>query len=262
MRVKDVMRACEKLAPKKLAVEGDNIGLIIGDAREKVSGILVALDATHEAIDFAVKENCSLLVVHHPPIFSHIKKIDYAGAQGGLIKRIVENGISVFAMHTNLDSAPKGLNHEVAKILGLKKIRPVKHDDITYSMGELNKKTNARGLAVLVKKNLKLKSVRFYGNRKEIRQVAVCTGSGSDFLAHAASRGAQALVTGEVRHHNTLECGPLGTVLVEAGHLGTERPVIQIVTRHLVMHLKKFLAKSAKSIRIIGFNIEEDYESV
>lgn len=256
--MKSIIAACNRFAPPELAVEGDNIGLIIGDIRKKVTGIVTALDVTGKAIDLAIKEKCGLIIVHHPPIYSPIKKIDPASAQGRLIYRLIKNDIAVFAMHTNLDSAPKGLNSEVSVMLGLKKIRSVKHKGIAYRTGLLPKKMDAKKLSMHVKKRLKLKTVRYCGRGGEIKKVAVCTGAGADFLYDAARRGAQALITGDIRHHNAVECVELGMTIIDAGHFGTERPMVDMVTGRL----KKALAKSKKRVTIVGLHVEEPFGNV
>ena len=53
MTVQDVLWALDQAFPFALAEEWDNVGLLLGDARREVSGCVVALDATEEALDFA-----------------------------------------------------------------------------------------------------------------------------------------------------------------------------------------------------------------
>lgn len=55
--------------PFALAEEWDNVGSLLGDARREVSGCVVALDATEEALDFARARGANLLVTHHPVLF-------------------------------------------------------------------------------------------------------------------------------------------------------------------------------------------------
>jgi putative NIF3 family GTP cyclohydrolase 1 type 2 len=56
-----------------------------------------------------------------------------------------------------------------------------------------------------------------------ISRVAVVPGSGGSFLQAAKAAGADALVTGEAKHHHFLEAAALGVLLAEAGHYDTER---------------------------------------
>ncbi len=256
--MKSIIGLCEKLAPKRLAAEWDNIGLIIGDASEKIKGIVVALDVTQKVIDLAEKSKANLIIVHHPPIFEPTKKIDTASAKGKLIKRLMKSGISVFVMHTNLDSAPKGLNHYVGGMIGLKKLKSVTSSGIKYRIGELPKAIGSKAFALSVRKKLSLCSVRHYGKPKKVKKIALCTGSGADLLSEAVKKGAQLLVTGDVRHHNGIEAIALDVPIIDAGHCGTERPMVPLV----VAHLKKSLTKRPKQVSIIGFDVEESFHTL
>ncbi len=253
-----VIRICDKLAPPSLAAEWDNVGLVIGDPSARLKGVMVALDVTEEAIEAAARQNCNLIVVHHPPILAPIKKIDVKSPQGRLIKNLLMRDISVYVMHTNLDSAPRGLNHHVARMIGLKKIRPASSSGITYRIGELPEKKGAREFAALVKKKLGINSARLYGKIRTVKKIAVCTGSGGGLLSDAAAKGADAFVTGDVKHHQALESRQLGICLLDAGHFGTERPMVELAARFL----KKHLTNDSKKIKIKVFHSEETFEEM
>ena len=255
--IERIIDICEKLAPSNLSAEWDNSGLIIGDASIELKGIIVALDVTDSAIDLAESIGANLMIVHHPLIFSPLHKIETARPTGNLISRLIKNDIALFAMHTNLDSAPHGLNDHVAKLIGLKKIRPVQAKEITYRIGSTKKIVDSGNFAIEVKERLGLKSVSHYGPRREIEKVAVCTGSGGDMLEEAIKAGADLLLTGDVRHHNAITAKNLGIPLIDAGHAGTENPMVELVTTFL----KKSLTKTEKKIRITPFVMDELYEN-
>lgn len=257
--MENLIRLCERLAPPARAVEGDNIGLIAGDPRAKVRGIVVALDLTAEALDLAERVNANLIIVHHSPIYFPIHKIDLSTPQGGLLARLLRQGVAVYAMHTNLDFAPRGLNDYVARLLGLRAVRPVSAPrKAVYRVGRLSTPMPPPVFARHVKGKLRLNSVRLAGaGRKAVSRVAVCTGAGADLVAHAAAAGADALVTGEARHHNALDCAALGICMVDAGHWGTERPMVDLVTGYL----KKMMVKSGKRTRIFPLHSDEPFVS-
>lgn len=65
--------------------------------------------------------------------------------------------------------------------------------------------------------------VRFGGVIKEsIRKVAICTGSGAEFIKAAARQGADVYVTGDVKYHDMQLAKELGILVVDGGHFGTE----------------------------------------
>ena len=70
---------------------------------------------------------------------------------------------------------------------------------------------------------------------KMVRTVALCGGSGGSLAGDAVARGADAFVTGDVKHHQALEAHATGMAVIDAGHHGTEWP--------FVVHLAERLSK-------------------
>ena len=93
-------------------------------------------------------------------------------------------------------------------------------------IGELPHSFTALELAEKVKADLHAESVRVVDGGKPIRQVAVCSGSGADCLDGVQRLGADALVTGESRHHQLLQAKENGMTLITAGHFATETIVL------------------------------------
>ncbi|MGH2685640.1 MAG: Nif3-like dinuclear metal center hexameric protein, partial [Actinomycetota bacterium] len=70
-------------------------------------------------------------------------------------------------------------------------------------------------------------TVRMAGDRtREIRAVAVCGGSGAAYIPAAIAAGADAYVTGDVKHHDALDAVAAGLVVIDAGRHGTEWPFV------------------------------------
>jgi len=74
--------------------------------------------------------------------------------------------------------------------------------------------------------------------RRAVRRVAVCPGAGGRYLGAAAAAGAGVYVTGDVTYHQAVEAARLGVVLVDAGHLGTERLFVKVVAERLRAELR------------------------
>lgn len=123
--VSDVLSMLDTLAPFSLAEAWDNVGLLVGDANAQVHGILTALDATLSVIDQATAQGADLIVTHHPLRISPMTRLVEDCGSGTLIRRLTGASISLIAAHTNLDSAPKGLNTYVAEMLGLLDTKPL-----------------------------------------------------------------------------------------------------------------------------------------
>lgn len=222
MTVQDVYNYLDSRAPFATCEEWDNVGLLVGDARKTVHRILVTLDVTDGAIDAAVATGANLIVSHHPVIFSPLTRLE----AGSIPYRLAASGIAVICAHTNLDRADGGVNDSLAALLGLTDIRTA--DDGMCRIGTLPQSVTAATLAKSVATTLDT-SVRVNGSGT-IRTVAVCGGSGGDFIA-ALAPIADAFVTGEVRHHEWLAARDIA--VIEAGHYATEVPVVDTLCRWL-----------------------------
>jgi dinuclear metal center YbgI/SA1388 family protein len=125
MKVSTLVDILDRLYPFALAEEWDNVGLIVGDSKAEVTGVLMCLDVTHDVLDEATSSGCNVVVTHHPVIFKSIKRLNAAELQGGLVAKAFKHGISLIALHTNLDSAIGGLNDTLCELLGLHDVKPL-----------------------------------------------------------------------------------------------------------------------------------------
>ncbi len=95
--------------------------------------------------------------------------------------------------------------------------------------------------ADLVKQRLGRKTVGLIPGKTPIRKVFLCSGAGGDYVSFAACRGADAYLTGEMRHHEALEAARTGVTCVVAGHYETEKPFAEF----LISYLKKRIPSTA-----------------
>jgi len=119
MLVKDICAAMEKWAPIAWQESYDNSGLLVGQKEAKVTGVLISLDCTEEVVDEAIQKGCNMIISHHPIIFKGLKKITGANYVEKTIIKAIQNSIALYASHTNLDHAPKGVSYHLAKKIGL-----------------------------------------------------------------------------------------------------------------------------------------------
>ena len=119
MKVKDVIKYLDSIAPPQFQESYDNSGLIVGQSSNKVNGVLVCLDCTEEVVQEAIDLKCNLIVAHHPIIFSGLKKINGSNYVERTVIKAIKNDINMFAIHTNLDNVISGVNGKIANQLGL-----------------------------------------------------------------------------------------------------------------------------------------------
>lgn len=91
----------------------------------------------------------------------------------------------------------------------------------------------------LVKKNIGIKDLRYTGNLdRHVYKVALCGGSGMGFAKYALQKGADVYITGDIKFHEAQEAKDSGLILIDAGHYGTEKPVVEKVANFLLLNFK------------------------
>ncbi len=222
MKLKSILDFLCEIAPTETALEFDNVGLLVGDKNADITSCVIALDCTQKTVDTAIEKGAQLIITHHPVIFSPLKKV----LKGDVVYRLIENDISVISMHTNLDIAQKGVNAALLKVLELDNAKFINCEDgFIFPIAELKTELGADNFAKYVKEKLNT-SVKYSGNNS-VKRVAVCSGSGADFLFLAKENGADALVTSECKHHLFNAAAQMGVTLVDGGHFNTEDVVIE-----------------------------------
>lgn len=116
--VSEVLHSVELLAPPSYALDSDNIGLLVGDPAESVTGIGVCLDASIPVLEAAKALGLNLIVAHHPIIWNALKSITPNVPNGPALLFLLRNQMSLMAAHTNWDCAEHGINHALLEQLG------------------------------------------------------------------------------------------------------------------------------------------------
>lgn len=238
--IADVVRVLEDFAPLSVQEHWDNSGLCIGDSSAPLTGILLGLDCTETLVDEAVAMGANLIVTHHPLIFQGIKRILPSDPTGAAIIKAVSAGISVYASHTPSDKVLGGVSFAMAERLGLENVEILSPEP--GDSGIAGGQPQRTGLGVIgdlpqplapeefiarVKAAFSLKSARCSRPVEGvISRVAMCGGSGSEFIGTSRQRGAQAYVSGDISYHHFF-C-PKGFMLIDIGHYESEIGIVDI----------------------------------
>ena len=220
MTVKDIYDFLDKIAPFDTAADWDNVGLLIGKSDTQVTTTIVCLDCNQEILNIAKDLNAQLIITHHPVIFDPLKVLD---AQS-LPWKLAESGISVISAHTNLDKALQGVNHTLCQKLNLD-AAPCDYDPFLY-IGSYSHEFQPKDWVDMVKNALSAPVIRAKFSSNLVQKVAVCCGSGGDFLGLAHKLGADTLITGDVKHNIFVEAAELNMNIVDAGHFHTENIIV------------------------------------
>ena len=120
MKLSALLPILEEMAPLAYAEDFDNVGLLVGDKNQEISGILVCHDALEQVIEEAIAKKCNLVVCFHPILFSGLKKINGKNYVERAIIKAIKNDIAIYAVHTALDNHHNGVNKIFCDVLGLK----------------------------------------------------------------------------------------------------------------------------------------------
>lgn len=122
--IKQVVNHLESIAPVVYQESYDNAGLICGDAKAEVTGVITCLDSTEAVIEEAIEKSCNLVVAHHPIVFKGLKRFTGRNYVERTIIKAIKNDIAIYAIHTNLDNVyAQGVNTIFAERLRLQEAK-------------------------------------------------------------------------------------------------------------------------------------------
>jgi dinuclear metal center YbgI/SA1388 family protein len=361
LRVADLVRAMEAIAPTHLAAPWDNVGLLVGDPDDELNRLLVTIDFTRPVFEEAVRGGYGAILAYHPPIFDAQKRF----VAGSIAYAAARAQLAVYSPHTALDVADGGTNDVLADAVAMTDrapLRPIDARDAEYKLvtfvpaehaeavsravfaagagrigkysscsfrapgtgtffgeegtnptigeaGRLEQTSEVRietivsiadvdavvralraahpyeepafdlvrlakspevcgfgrigrvppatlgGLVERIKGALGVEHVLVAGRlERELTRVAVCAGSGGDFVPDAILAGAELLLTGELRHHDTLRAVASGMSVVCTLHSTSERLALESLRRKLMDRLTDLeIARSREDREPLSF---------
>ena len=275
--VADIIEATERLAPPELAETWDNIGLQVGHPDWPVKKVWVALDPLPGVVADGIEAGVDLLITHHPLMFKPLKSIDCKTHIGAIIQMALENRLAIFSAHTNLDAVSEGVNDALAGKLGLRNLNPL----ITSSgpgqkgrqtaaddngidhgvvqglgrIGSLDQEMNLGEFALMVKDHLGLDHVTMAGDPALlVKQVALCSGSGSSLMGAFMASEAHVYVSGDLRYHDARDAEIAGRGLIDIGHFDSEHLIVDVLAGRLAAEM----GTTAEAVEIEAYRLEEN----
>ncbi len=210
----------DSFAPFCTQMSFDNAGLLIGSREEKSEKVLLALDASKSVIEEAVRIGAKIIVTHHPVIFHAIKSV----SSNDEVYLAAKNGLTILSAHTNLDIAEGGVNDSLAKAVGV--TADERFDEDCALLGHLEQGTDSDGLAQNIQKRMKLNGLRYTDVNNEIKTVLVSCGAGGSNIYLANLLKADALITGEIKHHEIIYANERHISVFDLGHFQSENIII------------------------------------
>ncbi|MBX3263832.1 MAG: Nif3-like dinuclear metal center hexameric protein [Labilithrix sp.] len=246
MKLTDVLRTLDELAPLRYAESWDNVGLLVGDPEATVGRVLVTVDYSSLVAEEARALGAELVVAYHPPMFAPVKRVPHEALWADAIRR----GIALYSPHTALDVAVGGTNDFLADACGVEKGRrrplrafaakPGAPEPDGIGLGRVGaiEPSPLQDVVTRLKPALGLEYVLVAGSLdKVVSRVAVAAGAGGELLGEAAREGADLFVTGEIRHHDALSAVRRGVAVVATLHSNSERQAVRAFASRLAPRL-------------------------
>ncbi|MDR0950997.1 MAG: Nif3-like dinuclear metal center hexameric protein [Candidatus Ancillula sp.] len=232
IKLKDIYFALDKIFPFAIQESWDNSGVQVGLPNDEISGVYFATDICFETIERAKRNQCNLIVTHHPSIFRAPKTVGVPVSEpesgispaGILTAKLMREKIDHIAIHTNADQCYLGTADIVARLLELKNIETLitnsssaNFSNKEIGLGRIGEYTEKISLLELLEKLKNILS-RYFDNQVpikytssdlglKIQKIALLPGSGDDldFLQAARKKGADVYITSDLRHHPALD---------------------------------------------------------
>ena len=256
MKCADIIQLLEEHFPVKYAVPGDKTGFQVGNREKEVRHIFVAVDATDENIEEAIRVGADLLLTHHPMIFAPLAAVTTDSFNGRRVIKMIEHGLCYMSIHTNYDSCR--MADLAAERLNMKKCQVLEEvtDGIGIGkVGELSEEMTVRECAIFVKEKFGIPSVKFFGDgEQKVKRAAICPGSGRSVIGCCHKAGAEVFITGDVDHHTGIDQLDDELPIIDAGHYGVEHIYIE--------DMCKFFAENCPQIKVSTAKIKHPFEVV
>jgi len=199
----EIVKKIEAFAPLETQEDWDASGWIVDNGIENISKVLFALTITPQIYEQAIKQNCDMIISHHPLFFVpyHYKKIN------------------MYCAHTNLDKANGGTTDTLIKAIQMK---GVSYNDFV----RIVEFEEPMGVEYLKLKLLHLSPrLRIVNNNsiKTIKKIGFCAGSGSEFIS---STPCDAFVTGDIKYHTAIDSNK---VIFDIGHFESEILAVELL---------------------------------
>ncbi len=226
MTVHELYKKLVQRLPDSLSEPWDNDGLMVSaDTDAPVRRVLLALDVTENAVDFAIENRFDLILSHHPLIFRPLSAVTEDTPVGRKVVKLIKNGISVISFHTRADRVDGGVNDVLADLLELTEIEPLSEDGMGR-VGYLEEPMTLEEFCDRVKEQLGAPILSVADGGNLVHKVALLGGEGKDYVKAALASEADTYISGSLGYHTLEDAPELGINFIEGGHYYTEAAVL------------------------------------
>lgn len=212
-------------------------GVQIGDLKQDIKKIALAVDTNIKTVQKACSEGADLLLVHHGIYWG--KPFAIKGGDYNKISSLIKNDVALYAAHLPLDlHFPLGNNYQMVQKLGLSEVKPFgNYGGINLGFKGLFK----AGLDQLKDACSSLSNTtRFIiGDENKYSRVAVVSGkAGFSVLEEAMKdKDVDLFITGELEHSLYNSILDQNMNVISLGHYESEKFGVQALGKHIFEEL-------------------------
>ncbi|PKM66142.1 MAG: Nif3-like dinuclear metal center hexameric protein [Firmicutes bacterium HGW-Firmicutes-2] len=241
MKLSEIIKIIESIIPIEAIEPGDPSGIQIGQYHKDIKHIRVALEASIDVIEGAIKDKVDLLFVHHPLIYTPLQSICDDTVSGSKIYKLIRHDIALYVAHSNMDRATNGLNRYFGHKIGLENITEMSLDIHGYILsGSLKKPMILKNYVASLGNQLSTPNLKYVGDdQKIIKKVAFVTGSGMSLLKEKMFEEVDVFLTGDLKYHDAMWVYESGYSVIDVTHYGSEIIVTDLMEALLEEHMDK-----------------------
>ncbi|KAG0168615.1 NGG1 interacting factor [Apophysomyces sp. BC1015] len=270
----------QRIAPLELAeTSWDNVGVLVEPPYPslKSNKVFLTIDLTPQVLDEALSDpKVGTIVAYHPPIFRAMKRLTTSDPKQDMIMKAIARGVGIYSPHTACDNCANGVNDWLASGLGQGRVEaitpavnpPEGHEE--SGSGRLFTYDEPTPLTSVIERVKKLTGLPFVRvataeshqqERRLIRTVAICAGSGSSVLGPVQ---ADLYFSGEMGHHDVLAALAQDTSVILCKrtigeHTNTERGYLSAVLKPaLEQQLKEDRSEDGQAIEVVVSQVDRD----
>lgn len=245
MKITELINQIEYDFPIVSSMDFDNSGANVVDFDKELSGVLVTLDITLDAIKYANENNINLIISHHPIIFNKIRNLN-DDPVANRIKLLNKYDISAYSCHTNYDvNLKNGMGTNLVDLLFDKSLikeqgilERYNVNDAEYGIGNIitfNKEYTFEELKKIFIENLHLDTDKICYNiyKDSIKKLVIIPGSGSSDVDLVIKEKPDLVITSELKHNQILDLKESNISYFNASHYGLENIFIDSFYKYL-----------------------------
>ena len=262
IQCQDFIKLIEYYAPLSAAAAWDNSGWQVMGQKQKIKRVAVSLDPSLAQIDACLAFNADFILCHHPLYFEP-QSLSQNNSYTQTVRKLMQANVHLYSAHTSLDANPKGPVRWLANELALENITILEPNPTSHF--EQNNEPQAKlpeyGFGYLGNLPAPLNKEVFFQKLKNllpaghwnvcgkvpqtVTKIACCPGSGSTMWAAAQKKGANILITGDLKYHTALDAEAADFTILDVGHFSLEEEMM----RRLALEL----AKKASGVEVKFF---------